>query len=74
MVEINYDACTKPVQNSQTEFKRTVLNSYINGKGIITVVGEGANKAGKEVVKSNKQVIFKGCVPFTVGISEMITM
>ena len=40
-------------------------------KGIVTVVGKGANVAAITDDRNNKQVIFKNCAPFTDCKSEI---
>ena len=65
--------------NSQFKFKNTMLisslfdysNAYILVKGIIRVVGQGADAAAIAIDGNNKQAIFKNCASFTDCISEI---
>ena len=46
-------------------------DTYILVKRTITAVEQGADTAAIAANKSNKQVIFKNCAPFTDCVSEM---
>ena len=65
--------------NSDIRFKTTMLkaslsdysDAYILLKGTITVTGEGADAAIKQVDERNKGIIFKTCSPFIYCKSEI---
>ena len=65
--------------SSDIRFKTTMLKSslsdysdaYILLKGTITVTGEGADAAIKQVDERNKGIIFKTCSPFIYCKSEI---
>ena len=46
-------------------------DSYILGKGMITITGEGANAAAERAYERDKGVTFKNCAPFTKCISRI---
>ena len=76
-VQINDDSRGTYNENSQVNFKITVLKSslcdysdaYIHVKGTITVNNTAA--AGADANNTNKKVILKNCTPFTTCISEI---
>ena len=45
---------------------------YMLVKRTITIVGRGADQAGRQANKRNKEVRFKNCAPFTDCISKII--
>ena len=55
------------LQSSLCEYS----NAYILVKGIITLIGQGADAAEIQADRNNKQVIFKNSAPFTDCITEI---
>ena len=78
-VEINDESRGAYNVNSQVKFKTTMLKSslcdysdaYILVKGKITIAGEGADAAARQVDERNKGVVFKNCATFINCISEI---
>ena len=77
-VEIN-DELRANYANSDIRFKTRMLksnlcgygDSYILGKGTMTITGEGADAAAERADERDKGVTFKNCVPFTKCISRI---
>ena len=78
-VEINDESRGAYNVNSQIKFKTTMLKSslcdysdaYILVKGKITIAGEGADAAARQVDERNKGVVFNNCAPFINCISKI---
>ena len=78
-VEINDESRGTYDAGSDIKFKTTILKSnlcdytdtYILGKGTITITDAGDNDAAKPLDERNKSVIFKNCAPFTKCISRI---
>ena len=71
-IEINDQSRRVYNLNSDIRFKTTTLKSslcdysdaYILVKGRITITGEGADAAARQLDERDKRVIFKSCAPF----------
>ena len=77
-VEINDESRRKYKIGSKIRFKILMLksrlydysNAYILVSRIITITGEWADNAAKQIDRRNKGVIYNNCVPFFDCISE----
>ena len=77
MTRMKYHSQIK--SNSQIKLKTSILKSifvdysdpYIFVKGIIHLIGQGADTAATHADRNNKQVTFKNSPPFTDCITEI---